>query len=55
MEKRFKRKHQQSHTTIFPKNCDFTTIAAQQIKRAMDKLNNRPRKSLGFKTLHMQS
>ena len=34
----------------FPKHCDFTTITTQQIKRAMDKLNNRPRKSLGFKT-----
>jgi len=34
----------------FPKNCDFTTITSQQIKKAMDKLNNRPRKSLGFKT-----
>ena len=34
----------------FPKDCDFTTITAQQIKRAMNKLNNRPRKSLGFKT-----
>lgn len=34
----------------FPKNCDFTTITAQQIKRVMNKLNNRPRKLLGFKT-----
>jgi len=34
----------------FPKDCDFTTITSQQIKRAMNKLNNRPRKSLGFKT-----
>ena len=34
----------------FPKHCDFTTITTQQIKKAMDKLNNRPRKSLGFKT-----
>jgi len=34
----------------FPKNCDFTSITTQQIKCAMNKLNNRPRKSLGFKT-----
>lgn len=34
----------------FPKNCDFTTITTQQIKRVMNKLNNRPRKTLGFKT-----
>lgn len=34
----------------FPKNCDFTMITTQQIKRVMDKLNNRPRKTLGFKT-----
>ncbi len=34
----------------FPKDCDFTTITAQQIKHVMNKLNNRPRKLLGFKT-----
>lgn len=33
----------------FPKNCDLTTVTAQKIKRAMNKLNNRPIKSLGFK------
>jgi len=34
----------------FPKNYNFTTITAQQIKKAMNKFNNQPRKSLGFKT-----
>ncbi len=34
----------------FPKKHDFTTITQQQIKQVMDKLNNRPRKSLGIKT-----
>ena len=34
----------------FPKKHDFTTITQQQIKRVMDKLNNRPRKCLGIKT-----
>jgi IS30 family transposase len=34
----------------FPKKHDFTRITAQQVKHVMDKLNNRPRKCLGFKT-----
>lgn len=34
----------------FPKQHDFTTITQQQIERVMEKLNNRPRKSLGIKT-----
>ena len=34
----------------FPKDRDFTTITEQEIKMAMDKLNNRPRKCLGMKT-----
>ena len=34
----------------FPKDCDFTTINARDIQRAMDKLNNRPRKCLGMRT-----
>lgn len=34
----------------FPKQHDFTAITQQQIERVMDKLNNRPRKSLGIKT-----
>ena len=34
----------------FPKNRDFTTITQQEIDKAMNRLNNRPRKRLGFKT-----
>jgi IS30 family transposase len=34
----------------FPKAHDFTTITHKEIQTVMDKLNNRPRKSLGMKT-----
>lgn len=34
----------------FPKKHDFTRITEKQVKHVMDKLNNRPRKCLGFKT-----
>jgi IS30 family transposase len=34
----------------FPKGCDFTTITDQEIEFVMSRLNNRPRKCLGFKT-----
>ena len=34
----------------FPKNRDFRTITDEEIIHAMKKLNNRPRKRLGFKT-----
>jgi IS30 family transposase len=34
----------------FPKNRDFTTITQQEIDTAMERLNNRPRKRLGYKT-----
>jgi len=34
----------------FPKNTDFRTLTHEDIKKVMDKLNNRPRKSLDFKT-----
>jgi transposase, IS30 family len=34
----------------FPKGSDFTTITRKDIQRAMDKLNNRPRKFLGLRT-----
>ncbi len=34
----------------FPKKHDFTTITEAQVEHVMDKLNNRPRKTLGFKT-----
>ena len=33
----------------FPKEHDFTTITEKQIEKVMNKLNNRPRKCLGFK------
>ena len=36
----------------FPKHRDLTTVTQQEIERAMDKLNHRPRKSLGFRTPH---
>ena len=34
----------------FPKKHDFTTITQKQVDNVMSKLNNRPRKCLGFKT-----
>lgn len=34
----------------FPKKSDFSKIADEEIERAMERLNNRPRKTLGFKT-----
>ena len=34
----------------FPKEYDFTSISNQQIKNVQNKLNNRPRKRLGFKS-----
>jgi IS30 family transposase len=34
----------------FPKKTDFTTITKEQIRFVMERLNNRPRKCLGFKT-----
>jgi IS30 family transposase len=34
----------------FPKDRDLTTVTEREIKQAMDKLNHRPRKSLGFRT-----
>jgi len=36
----------------FPKKRDFTTITEEEINLAMNRLNNRPRKCLGFKTPH---
>ena len=35
----------------FPKTRDFTTITQQEINMAMERLNNRPRKRLGYQTL----
>jgi IS30 family transposase len=34
----------------FSKNRNFSTITEEEVNLVMDKLNNRPRKSLGFKT-----
>ena len=34
----------------FPKNRDFTTITQQEIDTAMERLNSRPRKRLGYQT-----
>ncbi|MBN4081175.1 IS30 family transposase, partial [Caldithrix abyssi] len=34
----------------FPKNRDFRTITDEELIHAMRRLNNRPRKRLGFKT-----
>jgi len=34
----------------FPKKHDFTTITEKDISMVINKLNNRPRKCLGFKT-----
>ncbi len=34
----------------FPKGMDFAKLTQEDVRRAMDKLNNRPRKCLGFKT-----
>ena len=34
----------------FPKSSDLRTIGAQEVRRVQDRLNNRPRKSLGYRT-----
>ena len=34
----------------FPKQRDLTTITEEEVEQAMEKLNHRPRKSLGFRT-----
>ena len=34
----------------FPKGMDFAKLTQEDVRRVMDKLNNRPRKCLGFKT-----
>lgn len=36
----------------FPKGCDFRKVGQTEIDRAVDRLNNRPRKRLGWKTPH---
>ena len=34
----------------FPKKHDFTTITKAEVESVMEQLNNRPRKTLGFRT-----
>jgi IS30 family transposase len=34
----------------FPKDRDLRTVTKREIENAMDKLNHRPRKSLGYRT-----
>ena len=34
----------------FPKGTDFNNVTEDQLKTVQDKLNNRPRKILGYKT-----
>src|SRR5437588_12734130 len=34
----------------FPKRSDFSKITDADVQRVMDRLNNRPRKTLGYKT-----
>jgi transposase, IS30 family len=34
----------------FPKSTDFKTVSAKTLKASVDELNNRPRKTLAFKT-----
>jgi IS30 family transposase len=34
----------------FPKKSDFSKITDRQIEKAVERLNNRPRKTLGYKT-----
>lgn len=34
----------------FPKSRDLTTVTKEELEHAMDRLNHRPRKSLGFRT-----
>ena len=36
----------------FPKGSDFTTVTDEAVKRVMQRLNHRPRKTLGFTTPH---
>ena len=35
---------------FFPKGTDFSRVSPAQLRRAVDLINNRPRKTLGYKT-----
>lgn len=47
---RNKRKHKRTYQKVFSKGTDFNNITLKQIKEAQYKLNNKPRKILGYKT-----
>ncbi len=34
----------------FPKKSDFSKITDRQVEKVVERLNNRPRKTLGYKT-----
>jgi len=36
----------------FPKHCDFTKITDEEVQQVQQRLNSRPRKTLGFQTPH---
>ena len=36
----------------FPKQTEFATITEMELKQAQEKLNHRPRKTLGYRTPH---
>lgn len=37
---------------FFPKHRNLTTVTDAEVQEVMNKLNHRPRKSLGFRTPH---
>lgn len=36
----------------FPKSTDFTKVKDEEVRHVMERLNNRPRKILGYRTLN---
>jgi transposase, IS30 family len=44
------RKHQRLGEAIFAKGSDFTSISEEQVQAVAARLNERPRKPLGFQT-----
>ena len=47
---RLERKHQRAYPQYLSKGTDFNKLTDRQVLEIMDKLNNRPRKCLGYKT-----
>ena len=45
-------KQQWIATAVFPKNMKLTDVTEEHMQWAVDRLNHRPRKVLGFKTPH---